>query len=212
MSGRSLVLLPVLVAGQPSDPPRPVLARQPAKEGARAAPEPPFRPDEAARFRTIALPHLDAAYAFARSLCRDATLADDIVQDAYLRAYRGFRGYRGGSAKAWLFAIVRSTFLTWSRSRKSRPEIADDDALDQAADDADTPEGILVREAADAAVRDAVDALPDPFREAIVLRELQDMSYKDISDITGVPIGTVMSRLARARKLLAVALAGEAAR
>lgn len=211
MPSRPQFLFPVFITGQPADPPRLQPASRPAAD-TYARPEPPLRPDEAARFRTVALPHLDAAYAFARSLTRDATLADDIVQDAYLRAYRAFRSYRGGSAKAWIFAIVRSTFLTWARSRKSRPEFTDDEALDQVADDTATPEGVLLREAADAAVRAAVDALPDPFREAIVLRELQDMSYREISDITGAPIGTVMSRLARARKLLAVALAGEATR
>lgn len=212
MLARPPILLPALAAGHPAEPPTRAAPAHRTGEDARAGPEPPLRPDEAARFRATCLPHLDAAYAFARSLCRDATLADDIVQDAYLRAYRAFRQYRGGSARAWLFTIVRSTFLTSLRSKRSRPEVADDEALDRVADAADTPEGVLLREAADAAVRDAVDALPDPFREAIVLRELQDMTYKEISDITGAPIGTVMSRLARARKLLAISLAGEAGR
>ena len=211
MSGRALHFQPLLATSHRPEQAGIAQAQAPPKMG-KAKSEPPLGGEEAARFRLIALPHLDAAYAFARSLCRDATLADDIVQDAYLRAYRGFGGYRGGSPKAWLFAIVRSSFLTWARSRKNRPELSDEDVLDQVADDGATPEGLVLREAADAAVRAAVEALPDPFREAIVLRELQDMSYKEISEITSVPIGTVMSRLARARRLLAIALAGEAGR
>ena len=210
MSGLALHGQPLLATSHRPEPAGIARAQAPPKMR-RAKSEPPLGGEEAARFRAIALPHLDAAYAFARSLCRDATLADDIVQDAYLRAYRGFGGYRGGSAKAWLFAIVRSSFLTWARSRKNRLELTDDeDALDQVVDDGATPEGLVLREAADAAVRAAVEALPDPFREAIVLREFQDLSYKEISEITSVPIGTVMSRLARARRLLAIALAGEA--
>jgi RNA polymerase sigma-70 factor (ECF subfamily) len=212
MTGRALLFRPFLMASLPSDEARAAAIQRKPKTTQRSLEGPPLDPDEAARFRVVVLAHLDEAYAFARHLCRDATLAEDIVQDACLRALRAFRGYRDGSAKAWLFAIVRSTFLTHARSRKGAREIADDEALDQAADEGATPEGLVLREAADAAVRDAVDALPDPFREAIVLRELQDMSYREISDITGVPIGTVMSRLARARRMLAVSLAPEASR
>lgn len=173
-----------------------------------AAPE----PHDAEGFRRLLLPHLDAAYAFARYLCRDATAAEDVVQDAFLRAYRGFHGYRGGDAKAWLFAIVRSSFLDWTRSQRRWNALSGDDDAEELADEADTAEDRLLREADDMSVRQAVEALPDPFRETLVLRELQEMSYREIADITAVPIGTVMSRLARARRILAAALSREGVR
>jgi RNA polymerase sigma-70 factor (ECF subfamily) len=194
---------PILSVIGPADKPRAAPQRTAAGSTSLQAPG----PRDEARFRERILPLLDDAYAFARFLSRDATLADDIVQDAFLKAWRSFGAYRDGSAKAWLFSIVRSSFLTLARSR-GRKETVGDEEIDQAVDDAPTPEGLLLREAADAAVRAAVDALPEPFREAIVLRELQDMSYREISDITGAPMGTVMSRLARARQMLAVSLAG----
>jgi RNA polymerase sigma factor (sigma-70 family) len=152
------------------------------------------------------LPHLDAAYGFARVLARDPTLAEDVTQEAYLTAYRAFGGYRGGDPKAWLFAVVRSTFISHTRKGRAWTDL---DEADEVADPGDTPEGTLLRQSGDRSVRAAVDALPDPFREAIVLRELEEMSYRDIAEITGVPIGTVMSRLARARRLLAQSLALE---
>ncbi|HVY90475.1 MAG TPA: sigma-70 family RNA polymerase sigma factor [Hyphomonadaceae bacterium] len=207
MAARSLFLLPMLSASAPADPPRVVRLRPAGPDEART----PLPPPDAERFRDQVMPHLDAAYAFARFLCRDPSAAEDIVHDAAIRALKGFSGMRGNNPKAWLLAIVRSTFLNWARSRKTRGE-AGDDALAEMADASVTPEGQMIQQASDAAVRRAVEALPEPFREAIVLRELQDMSYKEISDITGVPIGTVMSRLARARSLLAAALSGEAAR
>lgn len=197
MSGRILMFRPLL-AVRASQPPRAA-----APDARPAAAEAPLSPGEAERFRQAMLPHLDAAYGFARFLARDGTVAEDLVQEAYLKAYRGFRGFRGGDAKAWLFAIVRTSFLDWARSR--RPW-ADADEAEDIADDGESAEEMLVRQADDAAVREAVDALPDPFREALVLRELEDMSYREISEITGAPIGTVMSRLARARRLLAVQL------
>ncbi|HEV7693871.1 MAG TPA: sigma-70 family RNA polymerase sigma factor [Hyphomonadaceae bacterium] len=196
--------VPILSVVGPADKPRAAQVRSAARATSLQAPG----PRDEARFRERILPLLDDAYAFARFLSRDATLADDIVQDAFLKAWRSFGAYRDGSAKAWLFSIVRSSFLTLARSRGRQSE-AGDEELDAAIDDAPTPEGLLLREAADAAVRAAVDALPEPFREAIVLRELQDMSYREISDITGAPMGTVMSRLARARQMLALSLAGE---
>ncbi len=159
-------------------------------------------------FKRLMLPHMDAAFGFARHLCRDAAVAEDLVQEAYLRAYRGFGGFRGGDPKAWLLAIVRSSFLDWARRRGASREVADDEAQASAADPAEGPEAALVRAGDTRALLAAVDALPDPFRETLVLRELQDMSYREIGEITGAPIGTVMSRLARARALLASALKG----
>jgi RNA polymerase sigma-70 factor (ECF subfamily) len=186
----------------------PVRRRDPAASGG------PLSPDEVARFRRTFLPHMDAAYGFARFLSRDATVAEDLVQDAYLRAYQSFSGYRGGDAKAWLLAIVRSCFLTWLRAQRAWGEVTTPEAVETAARDAresaDTPEDTLIRAADVADVRTAVEALPDPFRETLVLRELQEMSYRDVAELTGAPIGTVMSRLARGRRLLAEALSGGA--
>ncbi len=180
-----------------------------AARATRPADPPPVR--DADGFRRTILPHLDAAHAFARYLSRDATVAEDVVQDACLRAYRGFHGYRGGDAKAWLFAIVRSSFLEWVRGQR-RWDVMSDEPDEDIPDEGATAEAILMRDADDLAVRKAVEALPDPFREALVLRELQDMSYREIAEITQVPIGTVMSRLARARRLLAAALTEEGVR
>jgi RNA polymerase sigma-70 factor (ECF subfamily) len=155
------------------------------------------------------LPHLDAAYGFARHLCRDAAAAEDVAQEAYLRAYRGFAGFRGGDPKAWLLAIVRTAFL--DQVRRSGREVSDE-GLEQAPDPAEGPEAALVRAADAKLLLSAVDGLPDPFRETLVLRELQEMSYRQIGEITGAPIGTVMSRLARARTLLARAMLAAAHR
>jgi RNA polymerase sigma-70 factor (ECF subfamily) len=180
-----------------------------ARTGRAGAERAPLDPKAARRFRELMLPHLDAAYGFARTLTRDPTAAEDLVQDAYLAAYRAFGGFRGGQPKAWLFAIVRSTFLMDLRRRG--PDLAPAQDGLEVADPGEGPEAELLRRGDDAAVRAAVDALPDPFREALVLRELEEMSYREIAEITAAPIGTVMSRLARARALLAAAL-GLAAR
>ncbi|HEX5377021.1 MAG TPA: sigma-70 family RNA polymerase sigma factor [Phenylobacterium sp.] len=178
------------------------------RRSAAAAEDRPLDPNEARRFRETLLPHLDAAHGFARFLARDPTAAEDLTQEAYLKAYRSFRGYRGGDARAWLFAIVRSTWLGQTRRGRGWIELTAEEA-EAIPDTAQTPEAQLLRQADAAAVRAAVEGLPDPFREAIVLRELQEMSYRDIAQITEVAIGTVMSRLARARSLLAVRLAEE---
>ena len=186
---------------------------RPAKPrtGAASAGDAPLSPGEVERFRSLMLPHLDAAYGFARFLARDPAVAEDLVQDAYLRAYRAFATYRGGEPKAWLFAILRSSFLTWARGQRAWREVAESDggeAAELARSEAGTPEDELLRAADIVELRRAVEALPDPFRETLVLRELQEMSYREIAEITEAPIGTVMSRLARARSLLAEALRG----
>jgi RNA polymerase sigma-70 factor (ECF subfamily) len=202
MTGRILPFGP-LMAARPG-PSRaafvlPFRAKRPA-----AADETPLDPGEAERFRRLVLPHLDGAYSFARFLCRDASLAEDLVQDAFLRAYRGFRGFRGSEPRAWLFAIVRTSHLTWAR-RRSEPS-ADTEVLEAMASDADTPEAALLRQGEVNAVREAIESLPEPFRETLVLRELEELSYREIAEITSAPIGTVMSRLARARAMLLAAL------
>lgn len=179
---------------------------------ATSAPDPVGLPGSIGeRFRLTMLPHLDAAYSFARYLARDAGAADDIVQDSYLRAYRSFASYRGDADRAWLFAIVRNCWRDWARG--NRPVEAPIE-VEELADDV-TPETILLRHGAIASVRQAIEALPEHFREVIVLRELEEMSYRDIAASIDAPIGTVMSRLARGRQLLAALLnaadgAGEA--
>ena len=172
----------------------------------------PIPPGEVDRFRMLVLPHLDAAYGFARFLCRDPTTAEDLVQDAYLRAFRGFPGFRGGDPKAWLLAIVRSSFLTLNRSRRAGVQASPQEtahAFDYSPSLEPGPEDVLVAAGEIGALTRAVQALPEPFRETLVLRELQEMSYRDIAEATGAPIGTVMSRLARARSLLAESLRPE---
>ncbi|WP_424630569.1 sigma-70 family RNA polymerase sigma factor [Bradyrhizobium sp. SYSU BS000235] len=160
-----------------------------------------------ARFHRDIVPQLDAAYNFARFLSRDADAAQDIVQEAFLRAYRSFEGYQGGDARAWIFAIVRNCYHNWllERRRKMRVEAdapsngtKDDPAYDVASDD-DDPEMSLLRRTESDAVRLVLGKLPRALREMLVLRELEGLSYRQISEIAEVPIGTVMSRLARAR-------------
>jgi RNA polymerase sigma-70 factor (ECF subfamily) len=167
----------------------------------------PPRPEPsglAERFRLRMLPHLDAAHRFARFLSRDAGLAEEIVQDGYLRAYRAFAAYRGEADRAWLFAILRNCWRDRARAAGPALESIDPDGL---ADDW-TPEALLQRQCTIASVRDAIEALPLAFREVIVLRELEEMPYREIAALVDVPIGTVMSRLARGRQLLAGLLRG----
>ncbi len=159
-------------------------------------------------FERLVLPHLDDAYTLARHLLRDEHDAQDVVQDAVLRAFRYFDGFRDGDARAWLLAIVRNCCNTWHRrTRADRMTIgyehADDAPQLRGAAEADAR---AIRSSERAAIERALGDLPDEFREVIVLRELQELSYKEISTVTGVPIGTVMSRLARARKRLASSL------
>jgi RNA polymerase sigma-70 factor (ECF subfamily) len=156
------------------------------------------------RFEELVLPHLDAAYNLARWLTRNDHDAEDVVQEAFLRAYRYFDGLRGGETRPWLLAIVRNTCFTWLK--RNRPtEIASDDgtAIDMAVDPAAVdPEQASLRNAESKALADAIAALPLAYREVLILRELEELSYKEIARIAEIPIGTVMSRLARARGLL----------
>ena len=174
----------------------------------------PASPHDAAvaeRFRVLAEPHLDAAWNLARWLTRDADDAQDVVQDAYLRAFRFFDGYRGGDARAWLLSIVRNTAYTWlkqNRGGEARVEYDDADGSLQLQDEDDTPQHLadpqrLLLRVADAEQLDAaLRRLAAPFREVLVLRELEELSYKQIASVIALPIGTVMSRLARARAQL----------
>jgi RNA polymerase sigma-70 factor (ECF subfamily) len=169
-----------------------------------------------ARFEAVVLPHLDAAYTLARYLTRNAHDAEDIVQDACLRAlkyFEGFRGDEGTSARAWLLTIVRNTAHTWRKRHRPDTLAAEfDETQHSDAVEDEHPETVLLRNAAKDSLGRALDHLAPEFREVIVLRELQGLSYKEISDVAGVPVGTVMSRLSRARAHLQEALREEEVR
>lgn len=165
-----------------------------------------------ARFQDVVLRHLDAAYNLARWLTRNDDDAQDIAQEACLRAFKFFDGFHGDDARAWLLAIVRNTYFTWLKTRRNR---AQDESFEEEihglGDSSTTvtdcasygnPEVLLMQQAGKQIINSALERLPVESREIIVLRELEDLSYKEIASILQVPIGTVMSRLARARKLL----------
>ena len=155
------------------------------------------------RFEQVVLPHLDAAYNLARWLVRSPGDADDVVQEAFLRALRFFDGFRGGDSRAWLLKIVRNTCYSWVR--KNRPaELADefDETVHSGGETIENAEEKLVSRAESERIRKALGTLPVAFREVLVLREIEELSYKEISDVTGVPMGTVMSSLSRARQRL----------
>jgi RNA polymerase sigma-70 factor (ECF subfamily) len=159
------------------------------------------------QFRLVMLPHMDAAYSFAVYLARNPTLAEDIVQEAFLRALRGFDGWHGDNPKAWLFSIVRNCHLDGVRKRRDPLRDAEDvESIDDGAPalvDDDALEDRAARNSDAAMLRLTIENLPEPFRETLVLRELEELSYKEIAGITQVRLGTVMSRLARARAMLA---------
>ena len=183
--------------------------RAEAQGATRSAPrsDDAHAPSELARFEAAVLPHLDAAYTLARYLMRDQHDAEDAVQDAYLRALRHFGGFRGGDGRAWLLAIVRNSCHTLLRQRsRGALDTEFSEELHSEAVDVDDPETAALRGEAQESVQQALDRLPDEFREIIVLRELQGLSYKEISAVANIPVGTVMSRLARARQRLQRAL------
>ena len=156
------------------------------------------------QFERLALPHLDAAYNLARWLTRNDSDAEDVVQDAYLRAYKYFASFRGENFRAWLLAVVRRAAYDWMHRNRPAEIVSNADMdLEAVAGEAeDNPETALLHRADANLVNEMIAALPVPFREVVVLRELQELSYKEIAEIAGVPVGTVMSRLARARALL----------
>ena len=171
--------------------------------------------DQRIRFETEVLPHLDAAYNLARWLVRDEQVAEDIVQDAFLRAFQYFDSFRGGPARPWLLAIVRNVCHNWFTQRKRGLELVNpDEDPEQDAPSLDhhgnlkTPETLLAQTYERVQVNAAIADLPIPFREALVLREMEDLSYEDIARVMQIPVGTVMSRLSRARSMLRKTLIG----
>ena len=167
---------------------------------------------ELTAFNEAVLPHLDAAYNLARWLTRNDQDAEDVVQEASLRAFKYWKGFSGRDCRSWLLAIVRNTFYSWLRQRSEQPELTEDGEIDDVDVRILNPENMLLRNADREMLKAALEDLAVEFREAIVLREMEGLSYKEIADIAAVPIGTIMSRLARARKRLQVYLTNAAAR
>lgn len=192
----------------------PVTAAQPVRKSHRPGGQGEALTDErskARRFEQIFTTHLDAAYDYARWLTRDARNAEDVVQEAYLRAFRFLDSFNGENARAWLLAIVRNTYYTWhDKHRADALNVAfeEETLLANGAEASDLEsaygsiEQLLEQKDARRLINEALEQLPDEFREVIVLRELEELPYKDIAAIANIPIGTVMSRLSRARKLL----------
>ena len=169
--------------------------------------------DDNALFAGVVMPHLDAAYNLAYWLTRSRTDAEDVVQDASLRAFRAIREFAGGSDRAWVLSIVRNTAYSWLRKNRPAAVVAVEDleAVEAAHakpsdPGADTPEAELIAKTDAEHLRAAIAALPTPFRETLVLRDIEGLDYREIAETTEVPIGTVMSRLARARRRLIATL------
>jgi RNA polymerase sigma factor (sigma-70 family) len=159
--------------------------------------------DERARFEAALLPHLAAAHNLARWLTRDEQEAQDMVQEAFLRAWRSFGGFHGADGRTWLLAIVRNACYSWLEKKRTRgPAAAFDEQVHGITAEDGNPENLLERKEEARTVRQAVGQLPVELREVVVLRELEGLSYKEIAAVAVIPLGTVMSRLARARERL----------
>ena len=156
-------------------------------------------------FESAVLPHLDAAYNLARWLTRNDHDAEDVVQESFMRAFRYFDRLKGGEGRPWLLGIVRNTCYTWLEKNRPSEIVALDDAdatIDAMPSSTPSPEVILLQSANRKLVNQALEELPVVFREVIVMREIEDMSYKEIAAVVAIPMGTVMSRLARGRDML----------
>lgn len=152
------------------------------------------------RFEQVIMPHLDAAYNLARWLMRNEDDARDMVQEAYLRAFKFFDGFHGVDARAWLLTTVRNTCYTWlEQNRRSRATMSFDEEIHSLDDQVANPSELALKSGDVEMVRESLEELSEEFREVIVLRDLEEMSYKRIAEVINVPLGTVMSRLARAR-------------
>src|SRR5512132_4242314 len=159
--------------------------------------------DKLDRFEQAILPHLDAAYNLARWLTRNEQDAQDMVQEASLRAFKFFDGFRGGDARAWLLTTVRNTCYTWmQQNRRGQAMTPFDEGIHTVDEDSLNPSSLVLKNADMEMLQRSLEQLPDEFREVIVLRDLEELSYKQIAEVTDVPLGTVMSRLARARARL----------
>ena len=168
---------------------------------------------ELARFEQAVLPHLGAAYNLARWITRNDQDAEDVVQESYLRALKFFGGFRGENSRPWLLTIVRNTCFTWLRQNRLSDLTTElDEEIHHMEPARGNPESIFLAAAQSELVRKAIEELPPEFREVVILREMEDLSYKEIADIASIPVGTVMSRLARARSRLQKLLAGPTTR
>ncbi len=165
-------------------------------------------PDAQHLFEQALLPHLDAAYNLARWLTRNPQDAEDVVQEAYLRALRFFHSFRGGDGRRWLLASVRTTCHDWLSAQGADRTTPFDETVHAADATSETPETLLLQQADRETVRRALEALPVIWREVLVLRELEGLSYREIGEVVGIPVGTVMSRLARGRARLQHQLGG----
>jgi RNA polymerase sigma-70 factor (ECF subfamily) len=166
--------------------------------------------DKMARFETTVLPHIDAAYNLARWMTRNSGDGEDVAQEAILRAFRFFDTFRGEDGRVWLLTIVRNTYLTWVRRQLPQQNSAEfDEHQHTDIETVLTPEAEVLRQATAEQVRNAVAMLPPEYREVILMREFEEMSYKEIAAVTQSPLGTVMSRLSRARSMLRQLIAGE---
>jgi len=163
---------------------------------------------ELARFEQVVLPHLGAAHNLARWITGNDHDAEDVVQESYLRAFKFFSGYRGENSRPWLLTIVRNTCFTWLRQNRFSELSTELEEIHGSERDPGNPESILLAAAKGEIVRKAIEELPPEFREVVILREMEGMSYKEIADIASIPVGTVMSRLARARSRLQELLSG----
>jgi RNA polymerase sigma-70 factor (ECF subfamily) len=157
-------------------------------------------PTTLSHFEAALLPHLASAYNLARWLTRNNHDAEDLVQEAYLRAFNSFDGFRGGDGRGWILAIVRNTCYSWLQQNRNQ-ELAEvfDEEVHTVEDHSRSPEAVLLQSVDAQMLREALEKLPVEFREILVLRELEGMSYREIADLAGIPVGTVMSRLARGR-------------
>jgi RNA polymerase sigma-70 factor (ECF subfamily) len=163
--------------------------------------------DERRQFESATLPHLDAAYNLARWLTQDEHAAEDVAQEAYLRAARYFGSFRGGDGRAWLLGVVRHAAFDWLSKHRGHGILVFNEEVHDRGDESSNPQQLALRRSDQVSVRKALDELPLPLREVIVLRELEGMSYQQIATLTEVPIGTVMSRLSRGRQQLQARLA-----
>jgi RNA polymerase sigma-70 factor (ECF subfamily) len=161
-----------------------------------------LEPDERRQFEQATLPHLDAAYNLARWLTQDEHAAEDVVQEAYLRAARYFGSFRSGNGRAWLLGVVRRASFDWLAKQRAQVALVYNEDVHDRGDESSNPEFLAIRKCEEALVRQALDELVPQLREVIVLRELEGLSYQEIAAVTEVPIGTVMSRLSRGRQQL----------